>query len=110
MSTIALCLSAMGLAHLNVDTHRLSETYSTHLRPYTYYCNMDFFTLLLGGVIALATCYYFCIKLPADMAEERGRSSLFWVLVSLAASPLTAIVLLWLLGDSGDKEDACDED
>lgn len=42
------------------------------------------------------------ILLPARMAKERGRSAVFWVLVSVACSPLVAILLLWVLGGHPD--------
>ena len=41
---------------------------------------------------------WFCFWLPAEMAEERGRSKVFWVVFGLCSNPLASIFLLWLLG------------
>jgi hypothetical protein len=38
--------------------------------------------------------------LPAEMARDRSRDPVSWVLVSLLGSPFLAIFLLWLLGDA----------
>lgn len=47
--------------------------------------------------------FWFAILLPARMAAARGRSGLLWVLISLAGSPLLAILLLIALGDAGGR-------
>ena len=56
------------------------------------------------AIIAFIAMFVFtiwlCILLPADMAKERNRSPLAWVLISLFASPLLAIILLALIGEA----------
>lgn len=55
------------------------------------------FVFVVAFVIAVLWLY---IILPMQMAEERNRSQLGWVLVSLFFSPFAAIILLWLMGDA----------
>ena len=58
--------------------------------------------LLFGfafAAVLLIAALWFCIILPYEMAEDRGRSGIGWVLVSLIFSPIAAIVILWLIGD-----------
>lgn len=38
--------------------------------------------------------------LPAEMAKERRRDPVAWVLISLLGSPFLAIFLLWFLGEA----------
>ncbi|MEQ5826099.1 hypothetical protein J3456_01870 [Sulfitobacter sp. NFXS29] len=51
-------------------------------------------------LVAVVFVLWIYILLPSDMAKTRGRSQVFWVLVSLLLTPLLAIVLLWLFGDA----------
>lgn len=53
--------------------------------------------LALAGAVFLL---WFAVILPAQMAGARGRSGLFWVLISLIGSPVLAILLLLVLGDT----------
>ena len=56
-------------------------------------------TILIGfAVLAFAVWIY--ILLPAEMAGNRGRSKLGWVLISLFFSPVIAVVGLLVLGDA----------
>lgn len=52
------------------------------------------------GFIALAFALWLWIWVPAQMAKNRNRSPLVWVLISFVSSPLLAILLLAALGDA----------
>ncbi len=63
---------------------------------------MDVFWTLFGIVSALLGLYaifLLCVRLPMQMAEDRGRDPYKWLIVSIFFSPLVAIFLLWLLED-----------
>ena len=62
--------------------------------------NVSALLLMLGLVVALYFVYYVYIKIAYDMATKRHRDPLFWALVSVFASPLTAWILLLILGDN----------
>ncbi len=72
---------------------------------------MDMIASLLGhglsvllGALLVGIAVGFLIVLPAEMAKERNRSPVTWVLVSLLFSPLAALLLLYALGpaEAGD--------
>ncbi len=63
----------------------------------------DLFGALALMIAAFAGIYFIVwlvVLLPADMARARRRDPLIWVLVSIAANPLVAILLLIALGDA----------
>ena len=65
---------------------------------------------LLFGLAALYFILWIYILLPARMAEARGRSAFGWVLLSILFSPILACLLLWLLGNSPNRQaDAADD-
>ena len=66
---------------------------------------IDVILVLIFGLAALYVSVWILILLPARMAEARGRSVVFWVLVSLCFSPFLAVFLLWFLGNHPDFED-----
>lgn len=60
-----------------------------------------------GGIFAILALLFvlwfalwLCVLLPADMARNRNRSAVIWVLISLCGSPLLAVLLLLALGNS----------
>ena len=57
---------------------------------------MDFIFMTVAVVIAI----WLWIFVPAQMAKRRHREVGIWVLISLAGSPLLAILLLIALGDA----------
>lgn len=57
------------------------------------------FALIVGLSIAI----FFWIIIPARMARKRGRSEIGWVLLAWCISPLWAIILLAILGDTKEK-------
>lgn len=59
---------------------------------------IEFLLSLIFLVFGVWLVLWLYIFLPAEMARDRGRSALAWVLVSLIASPILAILLLWLVG------------
>ena len=61
--------------------------------------------LLYATAVGLLVWFllWLCFWVPADMAEERGRSKVFWVVFGLCTTPLTSIFLLWLLGHVDEK-------
>ena len=58
---------------------------------------------LLIGIVALVVLWLFWVRIPAQMARERGRSALGWVLLTWMLTPLWTIILLLVLGDSDEK-------
>lgn len=59
--------------------------------------------VLIGVIFFLLILWvtlWLYIFLPADMARQRGRSAVGWVLFSLICSPILAIFLLLVLGRS----------
>lgn len=55
---------------------------------------------LVLGILALFFVVWLYILLPAQMAGTRNRSAFIWVLISIVASPLVAILLLLVLGNA----------
>lgn len=67
----------------------------------------DFFGLLVGAVAGFAVLFFIVwlyVLLPSDMARERRRDPMVWVLISIVGSPLLAILLLMALGDAPTNE------
>ena len=62
---------------------------------------MDDSAIWIVCIIALG--YIFWIHIPANMARNRGRSALGWVILTWILQPLWTIVLLAILGDSSEK-------
>lgn len=63
---------------------------------------MDFVGFLFGVatfLLAILIIYYLYVKIPMEMAENRGRDPYKWLIVSIFFSPFVAIFLLWLLED-----------
>ncbi len=55
---------------------------------------------IIAGIAVFALIVWLLFVVPAQMAEERGRSQLGWVLISLFCSPFAAIIGLLVLGDA----------
>lgn len=55
---------------------------------------------ILIGLAVLAFTVWIYILLPAEMAGNRGRSKLGWVLISLFFSPVIAVIGLLVLSDA----------
>lgn len=53
---------------------------------------------IVFGLLVLAGAVYIFIILPMNMAKTRDRNPFGWVLISLLASPLVAIIGLLVLG------------
>lgn len=49
-------------------------------------------------LLVLVFVFWLYIIVPAQMARNRKRSALVWVLISIVGSPLLAILLLIALG------------
>ena len=64
---------------------------------------MDDSAIWIVCIIALIIGYIFWIHIPANMARNRGRSALGWVILTWILQPLWIIVLLAILGDSSEK-------
>ena len=64
--------------------------------------------LLVGLAVLYFTVWLF-ILLPAEMAQERGRSAVGWVLVSILFSPVLACLLLWLIDERPSRRNPDDE-
>ncbi len=63
---------------------------------------MDILGVLFGVVAVILGIYivfFLYVKIPMEMAEDRGRDPYKWLIVSIFFSPLVAIFLLWLLED-----------
>lgn len=60
-------------------------------------------------VVAVALTWWLFISLPFRMAEDRFRSGVFWVLVSVIFSPFVSILLLWLLDEKTDSAEYDDD-
>ncbi len=54
----------------------------------------------LFAIIGLAFVIWLWIIVPMNMAQNRNRSALIWVLIAIVGSPLLAILLLYALGDA----------
>lgn len=55
------------------------------------------------GIAALLFIIWLCIIVPMNMASNRNRSALGWVLCSLLVSPLVAIIILYAIGPAEPK-------
>ena len=64
---------------------------------------MDDSAIWIVCIIALIIGYIFWIHIPANMARNRGRSALGWVILTWILQTLWTIVLLAILGDSSEK-------
>lgn len=56
------------------------------------------------SAILLYFVFWLYILLPMEMANDRNRSPVAWVLVSIALSPVAAILLLLFFGEA-EKSD-----
>ena len=56
------------------------------------------FVAVVLGAFALFAFVMFWFTIPTNMAEERGRSAGFWILIGFLTTTLVSIGLLWLLG------------
>ena len=59
--------------------------------------------IVLIALVGLFVLWLFWVRIPAQMARERGRSALGWVLLTWMLTPLWTIILLLTLGDSDEK-------
>ena len=59
--------------------------------------------IVLIALVGLFVLWFLWVRLPAQMARERGRSALGWVLLTWMLTPLWTIILLLILGDSDEK-------
>ena len=59
--------------------------------------------IVLGAITALVILWYFWVRLPAQMARNRGRSALGWVLLFWILTPFWGVILLLIVGDSNEK-------
>ena len=59
--------------------------------------------IVLMAFVGLFVLWFFWVRLPAQMARNRGRSALGWVLLTWVLSPLWSIILLLIVGDSDEK-------
>lgn len=85
-----------------LDKVSLKKTYVIMLLQASLQQSENFWFVIAILVIAIILlCFW--IYLPASMAMKRGRSALGWVLLAWLISPLWAIVLLLILGDTTEK-------
>ena len=63
-------------------------------------CVLESILSILLMVLAVAFFVWLVIIVPINMARNRDRSPVIWVLVSIFLSPLVAIGLLLVLGDA----------
>ena len=59
--------------------------------------------IVFGSIAALLFLWFFWVRLPAQMARNRGRSALGWVLLTWILSPIWTVILLLIVGDSNEK-------
>ena len=70
----------------------------------SYSMRVDWTPIIIGGIVLLVLLYFLIFPLLiAKAARKRGRSGFFWFLVALFISPLLAILILILLGDTDSK-------
>lgn len=62
------------------------------------------FAVFLAFLAAVLLLLWLFIALPAQMARDRKRGAVAWVLVSLIGSPLLAILLLAMIGERPSNE------
>lgn len=55
---------------------------------------------LATAILVIWSLFWVVVEVPRDMAKERNRDPVAWVLVSIFGSPVLAIFLLWLLGEA----------
>lgn len=68
---------------------------------------MDFWGVLLlivAFALMVYVMYALCIAIPMDMARDRHRDPVLWLIVSFLCSPFVAIFFLWILGDVSPKK------
>ena len=58
-------------------------------------------TLGIIGLIGLLILLYFYI--PIKMAQNRGRSGFWWVVIAFVTSPILAYIFLAIAGNSEEK-------
>lgn len=54
--------------------------------------------IMIICMIALAGVYFRMFGLVGDMAKKRNRDQGIWILISIISTPLTACLILWLIG------------
>lgn len=54
----------------------------------------------LVGPLTVAFCIGLWVIVPAKMAKKRNREPAIWVILSVIASPLVAIIALLAVGDA----------
>lgn len=61
---------------------------------------------LIWVVTPIATAFFvwLWIIVPAKMAKQRHREPAIWIILSVIASPLVAIVALLAVGDADERE------
>ncbi|WP_281973139.1 hypothetical protein [Ruegeria faecimaris] len=67
---------------------------------------METIVAIVASALALAFVIWLWIIVPMNMAQNRNRSGLIWVLISIVGSPLLAILLLYALGDAPSAQEA----
>ncbi|WP_372884319.1 hypothetical protein [Shimia sp.] len=55
-------------------------------------------SLAIAGLVLMLWLFWELFEIVARMARARGRDPLGWVLLALAWSPVTVMLLLWCLG------------
>ena len=78
-------------------------TFVDILTKYSLYRHMTDAAPIIVLVAILVVLWLFWIHIPANMARNRGRSALGWVLLAWVLSPLWIIIILLILGDSKEK-------
>ena len=59
----------------------------------------------LVGPIVVIFCIWLWVIVPAKMAKKRHREPAIWVILSVIASPLVAIIALLAVGDADERKD-----
>ena len=65
-----------------------------------------YFVMGLGAILFFIGISVGLYVLLAVMAQNRHRSVVAWILLSLIATPLLMIIILFFLGDNGDYYDS----
>ena len=63
---------------------------------------MDPISILIAAA-AIVFVVWLCVIVPMNMAKNRGRSVVVWVLVALFLSPFISIIALYAMGDADPK-------
>ena len=58
---------------------------------------------LLLMALGLWFAWWLIVQVPYEMANDRNREGIAWVIVSIVGSPILAILALWLLGSKYDE-------